>query len=93
MFRKLTLNSILWMLMGLGCLIAAGFYGWEARKYISRGFPLPGGLLLTGLAMSLCGLTNGFTDQSPWGRKFKKLGILCFIAGLPLFAYALLTAL
>ena len=87
MFRNLTFNSILWILMGLGCLIAGGYYGWEFRRAITRMFPLPGGLLLLGLAMSLCGLTNGFTDQSAWGRKFRKLGTLSFIIGLPLLAY------
>jgi hypothetical protein len=87
MFRNLTFNSVLWIVMGVGCLIAGGYYGWDFRRYISRMFPLPFGLLLTGLGMSLCGLTNGFTDQTPWGRKFRKVGSLCFILGLPLLAY------
>ena len=87
MFRNLTFNSIIWILLGLGCLILGGYYGWEIRRNISRMFPLPFGLLLTGLAMTLCGLTNGFTDQSLWGRNLRKLGILCFLAGLPLLGY------
>jgi hypothetical protein len=88
MFRNLTLNSVVWILMGIGCVLAGGYYGWMYRYAITRMFPLPGGLFLIGLAMTICGITNGFTDQSPLGRKLKKAGILLFLAGIPLSVYA-----
>lgn len=87
MFKNLTFNSYIWMLLGLGCLIYGSYMGWEARRYISRAFQLPFGLIFTGLAMALTGLTNGFTDYSPWGRKFTKTGVLLYLAGLPLLIY------
>ncbi len=87
MFRNLTFNSIIWMVLGFGCFVAGVYYGWEFRRAITRMFPLPFGLSSVGLAMILCGLTNGFTDQSPLGRNARKLGILFFLVGLPLLLY------
>jgi hypothetical protein len=87
MLRNLTFNSYIWILLGLGCLIYGGFMGWEFRRAITRMFPLPFGLMLTGSAMIITGLTNGFTVYTPLGRKLTKVGILLFIAGLPLLLY------
>jgi ABC-type spermidine/putrescine transport system permease subunit II len=89
MLRNLTFNSILWIVLGLGCFIAGSYYGWQYRRAITSiiYFSLIFGLLVTGLAMILCGLTNGFTDQTPWGRRFRKIGALAFIGGLPMLLY------
>jgi hypothetical protein len=87
MLRNLTFNSYIWMFLGLGLLAYGGYMGWEVRRFITRAFPLPFGLIFTGLAMILTGLTNGFTDYTPLGRKFTKLGILLFLVGLPLLLY------
>jgi hypothetical protein len=79
------------MVLGLVCFIAGSYYGWQYRRAITyiNNFSLIFGLLVTGLAMMLCGLTNGFTDQTPWGRRLKKLGTLCFLGGLPMLGYGL----
>lgn len=88
MLRNLTFNSIAWIVLGLIFFIWGSFLIWQYGRFITRAFPLPLGALLTGTAMILCGLTNGFTDHSPLGRKLKKLGTLFFLGGLPFLLYA-----
>lgn len=74
--------------MGLIFFIWGMFTTWQYGRFVMRAFPLVFGALLTGIAMILCGLTNGFTDHSPLGRKFKKTGILFFLGGVPLLLYS-----
>lgn len=61
------------LLIGLG-----GYVLWQMRMY----YILGGGLILVGGGSILCGLTNGFTDHSPRGRKLNKIGMFLFVAGL-----------
>ena len=91
MWRNLTLNSIVWILLGLFCIGVGAYYGWEYRRAITRMFPIPFGFGITGIAMILCGYTNGFTDYSPTGRKIKKAGALLFLTGLPALFYSIWT--
>lgn len=87
MFRNLTLNSIIWIALGIFCFAISTYLGWEYRRAIRFMFPLPTGLTLTGIVMILAGLTNGFTDHTPLGRKLIKVAVLLAIPGLLLLVY------
>ena len=87
MFRNLTLNSVVWMLLGLGFTFFGAYLTYKWRFYGFRLLPMPIGITFIGIAMILCGVTNGFTDHSPLGRKFKKIGAFLFIVGIPLVGY------
>ena len=77
MLSNLTLNSIFWLFFGLILMIGGGFVGYSWRTY---SFAL--GLLFLGIGSALCGITNGFTDYSPRGRLFWKIGIITILMGL-----------
>ena len=87
MLRNLNFNSIVWILLGLACLVYGGYSIWLYRRAIVGMFQFPFGLVFTGIAMIFCGLTNGFTDISPLGRKFTKAGLFFFIPGIPLLLW------
>lgn len=87
MLRNLNFNSILWILLGIVSLGYGGYLVWFFRRGLMFNFQFPFGLVFTGIAMAFCGLTNGFTDVSPPGRKFKKIGLFFFIPGLPLLLW------
>lgn len=89
MFRNLTLNSIIWIALGIFCLAIGAYLGFSYRRAIRFMFPLPTGLTLTGFVMILAGLTNGFTDHSPISRKLTKAAVLIAIPGLLLLGYGL----
>lgn len=87
MLRNLTFNSIIWVILGLGFTLGGIYFTYKWRLYGFRLLPLPIGFLLIGIAMILCGITNGFTDHTPLGRKFKKVGAFLFIVGIPMVGY------
>lgn len=93
MFRNLTFNSYIWILLGVGCIIAGSYFGWQYRRGIMRMFPLPFGLVLSGISMTISGLTNGFTDHTLLGRQLTKLATLTAIPGIPLLAYGIWTSI
>lgn len=81
MLRNLTFTSIFWIALGLISFSYGGYLGWTYKRMITYMFPFPFGLTFTGIAMILCGVTNGFTDHTPLGRKITKVGVLLFLAG------------
>lgn len=82
MFGSLTFNSIFLMFLGL-FLIAAGVY----FAVIRRMYPLAVGLISLGSGVFLWGWTDGFTDFSPKGLLFWKLGVLALLTGTLLIGY------
>ena len=84
MLRNLTLVSIFWIFLGLVLAATGGYYAYKWRMYL-LGVEL--GVLSIGVI--LCGMTNGFTDYSPTGRLFSKIGIISILIGLPLVIYSI----
>ncbi len=82
MLRNLTLNSIFWLFLGVLLTIYGGYVVYRFRIY-----PFGAGLIFTGLGGILCGVTNGFTDYTPLGRLFWKIGIIALLLGLPVVIY------
>ena len=81
-FNSLTLTSIFWIVMGfVGILI--GTY-WLYRYRLTFMYTTLG-LIAFGGGGIVCGWTNGFTDQSAFGRKLSKFGLLFLIIGIALF--------
>ena len=66
------------MLIGVLLIGLGGYVLWKMRFY----YILGGGLVLLGGGSVFCGLTNGFTDHSPRGRKLNKVGLFLFLLGL-----------
>lgn len=87
MLRNLTFNSIVWIVLGVGFSIFAAYFAYKWRYMGFRLLPLPIGILFIGIGMILCGMTNGFTDHTPLGRKLKKIGAFLLIVGIPLAGY------
>jgi energy-converting hydrogenase Eha subunit C len=83
MLRNLTLTSIFWIFLGLVLAATGGYY--YAYKWRMYQFGVELGVLSIGVI--LCGMTNGFTDYSPTGRLFSKIGTISFLIGLPLVIY------
>jgi len=81
-FTSLTFNSVFLLVLGLLIAAAAGFVGYKWRMY-----PFAAGLFFLGIGSVLCGLTNGFTDQSPNGRRIRQFGVMILAAGLVLTFY------
>ena len=82
--NSLTATSVSWLLLGAFGVLAGAlmFYKWRF------GFLYPSaGLISLGAGGILCGLTNGFTDQSPTGRIISKFGLLALLAGVLLIGY------
>ena len=84
MFRNLTLNSVFWLLLGVGLIGGGGYVFYKLRT-----LSFTTGLVSLGLGSVLCGLTNGFTDYSRNGRLFWKVGAIFLIIGLLLTAFGL----
>lgn len=83
-FNSLTLTSICWLALGaLGIFV--GLY-WLYRWRLAYMYPTFGLIALGGGGI-VCGLTNGFTDQSPFGRKLSKFGLLFLIIGILMIGY------
>ena len=85
MLRNLTLTSIFWIFLGLVLAATGGYY--YAYKWRMYQFGVELGVLSIGVI--LCGMTNGFTDYSPRGRLFWKIGIVAILMGLGLTMYYL----
>lgn len=83
MFRNLTLNSILIIIIGLGLISLAV---WSA---LNGGRIQGAGLFLTGLGTILLGFTNGFVDMTPQGRFLFRVGVVAFLIGIPISLYYL----
>jgi energy-coupling factor transporter transmembrane protein EcfT len=87
MLRNLTLNSVIWIILGIGFFLGGAYLTFKWRSYGIMLLGMPIGIFLVGIAMILCGITNGFTDHSPLGRKLKKIGAFLFIVGIPPIGY------
>jgi hypothetical protein len=47
------------------------------------------GFLFTGFGNVLFGMTNGFTDMTPVGRKLYRIALITYIIGMPIIIYFL----
>lgn len=82
MFFNLTINSAVWLLIGLASMAYGGYIGYRMRMY-TYAF----GLVSLGFGCICCGLTNGFTDPSPRTHLLRKFGKFGLIVGLPISLY------
>ena len=82
MFFSLTLNSVVWLLIGLSSIVYGGYAGYRMRMY-----PFAFGLLCLGVGCICCGLTNGFTDPAPKTYLLRKFGKVALIIGVPITLY------
>ncbi len=79
MWLPQTLNS--WLLLGIGVLF---FFGgiFHLISYHDRVLSI--GLAASGVGFALLGLTEGFADPTPRGRRMYRIGIIAFIIGVPI---------
>lgn len=81
---SLTPTSIFWIALGIAGFLVGAY--WFYRYRLMFMYPTFGLIALGGGGI-ICGLTNGFTDQSPFGRKLSKFGLLFFIIGAAMIGY------
>lgn len=79
-----TFNSILMIFIGLALIV---FGVWLATNPWGRIFGA--GFVFTGIGNILFGLTNGFTDMTPFGRTLFRFAVLAYLVGIPLIGYFL----
>ena len=73
-------------MLGLGVLfLVGGAYMGLSFAYMRM---MAAGLIITGIGCIFCGLSDGFTDPTPRGVAFRKIGFAAFIIGVPILAYA-----
>jgi uncharacterized membrane protein HdeD (DUF308 family) len=82
--NSLTVNSISWLILGVSGILAGIFLLISWRTFYLY---LATGLIAIGFGGTICGLTNGFTDQSANGRVLSKFGLLALIVGALLIIY------
>lgn len=86
LLRNLTLTSFFWIILGVGFFLGGAYLTYKWRM-IWMQLPMWVGFMMFGVGMILCGLTNGFTDYTPLGRKLKKVGAFLLITGIIPIAY------
>lgn len=86
MLKSLTLTAFFWILLGLGFFFGGAYFTYKWRMVWSQ-LPMTVGFVMVGIGMILCGVTNGFTDHTPLGRKFKKIGAFLLIVGIAAIGY------
>jgi hypothetical protein len=79
---QFNLNSILIILIGIGCVIGGVVFGLRPASRI-----LGVGLFLTGIGNLTLGVTNGFSDPTPIGRLLFRMGTIAYLAGVPILGY------
>jgi hypothetical protein len=82
MYLHLSTNGIIAVVTGVG-VIAWGI--WGLTQYLFDYFSF--GLVLFGSGFIIFGITDGFNDQSYYGRILFKVGILCFLASALILGY------
>lgn len=82
---EVNLNSVLMILIGLGCVIVGAALGLRPHYRV-----LGAGLFIVGFGNLLFAITNGFTDPSPTGRLLFRIAIITYLMGAPLVAYGVL---
>jgi hypothetical protein len=82
MYLHLSTNGTLAVVTGLG-VIAWGV--WGLTQYLFDYFSI--GLVFFGTGFIIFGITDGFNDQSHYGRILFKVGILIFIAAALILGY------
>lgn len=81
---QITFNSVLMILIGVGLIV---FGVWLMTTPSSRVYA--SGFLFTGLGNVLFGMTNGFTDMTPTGRKLYRIALITYLIGIPIIIYFL----
>jgi hypothetical protein len=83
MWLPQTLNS--WLLFGIGVLF---FFGSFFHLILYHDRLLSVGLAASGVGFAMLGLTEGFADPTPRGRRMYKIGLIAFIIGVPILIKA-----
>ena len=78
-----SLNAVLILLLGGVFLIGGVYFIMNPWMRI-----LGLGMLSTAVGCICCGFTDGFTDATPRGQMFKKVGAVAFIIGVPVLVYS-----
>jgi len=81
---QITFNSVLMILIGLSLL---AFGVWLTTNPRTRIYCA--GFFFTGVGNILFGMTNGFTDMTPLGRKLYRIALITYIIGIPIIIYFL----
>ena len=77
-----SLNAILILILGVIFAIGGVYFALNPWSRI-----LGLSMLVTAIGCICCGLTDGFTDVTPRGIMFRKVGIVAFFVGVPVLAY------
>lgn len=85
MLHKLTLSSILLLIIAISFIAYGTWSYYKTRDYIWTT-----GLICLGISSGLFGITNGFSDLSPRGRIFMKIGVTTLIMGILIVVYIFL---
>ena len=80
---QLNLNSVLVILIGIGCVVGGVVIG--LRPYFRL---LGAGMFFVGIGNLLFGFTDGFSDPTPTGRFLFRIGAIAYLAGVPILGYA-----
>lgn len=89
MWNNLTGTSILWILIGAAAMLFGLYLGYANRFSMVTALINLIGLSAVGIGCVAMGLTNGFTDHSPNGRLFGRIGMFAFIIGIPMVGYSI----
>lgn len=81
-----SLNAFLMLGMGAVMLVVSVYLILSPGTRV-----LAAGLFITGAGCLLCGITDGFSDYTPRGMAFRKLGFSAFLIGLLLLVYSAFT--
>jgi hypothetical protein len=77
-----SMNAVLILVLGAVFLFGSGYYALFGNNRI-----MAFGMFAVAIGCICCGLTDGFTDPSPRGSLFKRLGAVGFVVGVPVLVY------
>lgn len=85
---KFSQNSLLSMLLGIAFVSSSFPFALDPPNRV-----LAAGLFLSGIATVFFGATHGFADRRPIGHFLYRLGLVSYVAGIPILIVGLLKAI
>lgn len=85
---KFSQNSLLSMLLGIAFVSSSLPFALDPPNRV-----LAAGLFLSGIATVFFGATHGFADRRPIGHFLYRLGLVSYVAGIPLLILGLINVL
>jgi len=85
---KFSQNSLLSMLLGIAFVSSSFPFALDPPNRV-----LAAGLFLSGIATVFFGATHGFADRRPIGHFLYRLGLVSYVAGIPLLILGLINVL